>query len=438
MGNFQTAEVFSDYMVLQRGKNIAIFGTGKNGTEIFGELGGFRTSCIVKNGKWKMIFPPMGAAKFMTIELSDGIYEDTIRFENVAIGEVWLAAGQSNMKFPLRLSKNGKTEIENLSDNVRFYSVANSSENDEKCAEWTTCADKTEAGNQSAAAYYFAKELSRCLGVTVGIISCCSEDMPISCFLDNIRIITEAKSFFDSIDSGVDYDNLKPLAATRENLILPISPYTLSGVLFYQGEADQNHHEAYYSLLTRLIQDWRGYFHNDELPFIIGQLAINGSESPNCESLCLIREAQMRVYNTVKNTGIAVLADCKEHSAAPDKETVGIRFARQALKLVYGGCDGAFSPMIHFAVWRGKTVELNFTNALGGFKVNGEPKGFEVCGNDGVFVPAFADISGEKIFISANGIERPNEVRYLWKNSSEVNITNGFGLPLAPFRISEF
>ena len=436
MSKFRAAEIFSDYMVLQRGKSIALFGTGEDGTEIFGELGGFRTSCMVRNGKWQMIFPPMGAAKYMEIELSDGDPEDTVVFENVAIGEVWLASGQEDMELPLKLSENGKADLENLSedaDSVRFFSVSGSTNNSETKNVWITCADKAAAENQSAAGFYFAKELSRCFGVTVGIISLRTQMLPISQFINKDCAINEAEACFENHASFNEND--KNNENLREKMLLPIAPYTMSGVLFYHGEADKNHPGVYYSLLTRLIRDWREDLHNDELPFIIGQLAMNGSENPGSENLSIIREAQMRVYKTVKNTGIAVLADCGVRNSAKDKETIGIRFARQAHSLVYGGCDGAFSPMINFAVWRGKTVELNFTNALGGFKVNGEPDGFEICGDDGVFVPAYADLSGERIFVTAGNVEHPRGVRYLWKDSSDIHITNGFGLPLAPFRI---
>jgi sialate O-acetylesterase len=152
---------------------------------------------------------------------------------------------------------------------------------------------------------------------------------------------------------------------------------------------------------------------------------------------CLIREAQMRAFNTVKHMGIAVLIDCGEFNEIhpKDKIPVGHRFALQALDRVYGGCDGANAPVIKSARWNGGSVELHFRHTGGRFEARKGLDGFEVCGEDGVYVPANAKIKSDKITVCGDNIDNIRGVRYLWTNYSEVSIYGGYGLPLAPFRI---
>lgn len=500
MSRFKAAPIFGDNMVLQRGKNICVFGTGEDGVIVRAELCGFTTSCIVTNGKWKVIFPPMGACRYMSLTLTDAETGEFEHFSNVAIGEVWLAGGQSNMELELC---NCKTGEESLRDDdpkdVRYYYFPKRTlpddDHDEMMnnASWTTFADRESARHWSAVAYYCAKEMSEYLGVTVGIIGCNWGGTSASCWLDKKYARGGAAVYFDEYDAYMegrtveeavadyreyqkyqaeydtkynDYIKQHPDASweeiTREcgeskypgppapcnpcspgvlfdSMVSFVCPYTLGGVLWYQGETDEAHPHAYYTLLTQLIRNWREAWRDDHMPFIIGQLPMYAGGNPDGESWSLIREAQMRVYETIKNTGIAVLTDCGERDNIHpvDKKPVGHRFAMQALDMVYGGCDGAFAPTIKNAIWRGDTVELQFDNARGGFKIVGEPEGFEVCGEDGVYHPAYADVSGERIFVACKDIKTPCGVRYLWKNYAEVHLFSRFELPLAPFRINK-
>lgn len=503
MGKFQTAPIFTNGMVLQRSRNICIFGTGDEGTEVIGELCGFRSSCTVTNGKWKIVFPPMGACRFVILKLYDADNDNVIRIENVAIGEVWLAGGQSNMELELCNCKGGKEALENDdTKDVRYYYVPKKTIYDEdyeenmQNAKWTDFSDKDAAAHWSAVGYYFAKEMSQYLDVTVGVIGCNWGGTSASCWIQREYATGDTKVYFDDYDAAIEGKDINqlisdyreyekyqqrwweksgeyyasegehtwdgcleycmsvgpdrypgPMAPCNptapgilyESMVSRVLPYTLGGVLWYQGETDETHPDAYYTLLTQLIRNWREAWGDDELPFIIGQLPMYAGGSPDGDSWSRIREAQMRAYKTIKNTGIAVLLDCGERDDIhpKDKQPVGHRFAMQALDMVYGGCDGAFAPTLKNVIWRGDMVELQFANARGGFKVKGEPEGFEMCGEDGVYIPVYADVSGERIFLSDDAIERPCGVRYLWKNYADIHIFSGFGLPLAPFRIKK-
>lgn len=500
MARFRAAPIFGDQMVLQRGKNISVFGTGEDGVKVVAELCGFETSCVVTNGRWKVVFPPMGACRFMNMTLTDAETGDYIYFENVAIGEVWLAGGQSNMEFELCNCKGGEEALQNdETKDVRYFYVPKNTLLDEEHesalneTSWELFFNKESAKHWSAAAYFCAKEISEYLDVAVGIIGCNWGGTSASCWMERKYARGGAAVYFDEYDAYMagktvdeavadyrayqkyqsEYDakraeflKTSPNATESEiadacgenkypgppapcnpcspgvlyqSMVTSVCPYTLGGVWWYQGETDEVHPHAYYTLLTQLIRNWREAWRDDNLPFVIAQLPMYAGENPDGEGWSIIRESQMRIYETIKNTGIVVLADCGERDNIHpvDKKPVGHRFAMQTLNMVYGGADGAFAPTIDYAVWRGDTVELHFKNAKFGFKVKGEPEGFEVCGEDGVYYPAFADISGERIFLSCEEVKNPCGVRYLWRNYAEVHIFSKFELPLAPFRINK-
>lgn len=496
MGKFRASPLFSDQMVLQRGKNIVIFGTGEEGTVIKAILCGFEERCTVTNGEWKVVFPPMGACRFMNLTLEDDDPDDTLTFSNVAIGEVWLAAGQSNMKFELENEIMGQNALDtHHTPDVRYYDFPRKTIYDEdydtafEQTVWHDFSDKDNASTWSATAYYAAKELSERLGVAVGIIGCNWSYTNIVSWLDRRYARSMNPEYFRKYDefmSGTtpqianaaygeylkrkqQWDNKrKEYYRTAENptdkgcikacgerptepiapcsprtpsllyhsMIKRIAPYTMQGVFWYHGESDVEYPNAYYTALTNLIRNWRDNWHDDELVFVIGQLPVYGGDNPDGDELAIIRDAQLRTFKTIKNTGLAALLELGDHDEIlpPNKSEVGRRFAAQALEVAYGGCDGAFAPMFKNAIFRGENIELQFSNARGGLQAKGEAVGFEVGDEDGIYHPVYANISGEKIFLSVENIKNPQGVRYLWKNYAEVHVFSQYGLPLIPFK----
>ena len=178
----------------------------------------------------------------------------------------------------------------------------------------------------------------------------------------------------------------------------------------------------------------------------------------------------MRVFETVKNTGIAVTLDLGEFNEIhpKEKEAVGERLALQAMWLVYGLCTKkrAFGPVFKDVVPCGGELLVRFDCAKDGFEIrtdgipghtgstivsdekgadkeNGSPltsrAGFEIAGADKKFVPAEAvKDAGQKnvLWLSAEGVDKPVYARYCWTNFGEVNYFGKNGLPMAPFRTS--
>ncbi len=118
--NFSIAPVFSDGMVLQRDKNINVFGEGCDGETVLVEFDGSAAKAVVKNGKWLAVLPEHAAGEGYTMTVSCADVKKT--FSDIAVGEVWLAGGQSNMEFELQNCTSGAERLKNdVTPNVRFY-----------------------------------------------------------------------------------------------------------------------------------------------------------------------------------------------------------------------------------------------------------------------------------------------------------------------------
>jgi len=509
---FRVASVFSNYMVLQRNKNINIFGEGVNGTEVCVTLirsAGTEVSAkaLVKNNKWMVVLPPQGADRDCVLKVKahmagTGEVLGEKKFLSVDIGEVWLAGGQSNMELELQNCQGGKESLQqDRNPNVRFYyTQKNPYKNKaffeaEERSGWQTF-DCESARAWSAVGYYFGRKLSKDLeGVTVGIIGCnwggtsasawmskeaLLEDRDLSSYVEEFEAACGEQSVEAQEEAYDEYvkfhaaweKNYEKLLREKpdtqwaeaeeiigkcqwpgpmnvknpyrpgglyECMLQRVCPYSLKGFLFYQGESDDHKPHMYYKLFSRMIRQWREDFGDNSLPFLFVQLPMHKYEyDEDFKHWPLIREAQMDVYETVKNTGVAVIIDKGEfNNIHPlDKVSVGERLELQALVLVYSSLreEDAFGPLYKSCIYHENNIELLFDYAADGFEVKGELSGFEVAGADKNFVTAKASICGDRIFVSSPEVESPLYVRYLWTNYAEVSLFGKNGLPVAPFR----
>lgn len=501
MVEFKIAAIFSDHMVLQQNKNIKVFGWGEDDSVVTVSFGAITTTTTIRDGQWMAVLPPMKAG--VGYEMSISCNNKTITFQDIAIGEVWLAGGQSNMELELQNCTGGMDEIQNdINPNVRFYYTQKNAYQDEhyyeaeRASSWELFGQKGSKA-WSAVGYFFGRKLAEELGVTVGIIGCnwggtsasawmnresLEEDRDLCSYLDeydsNIadKTLDEQKKDYQDYVSYQENWNKKAAMCYQENptvtwnelleLIGPdvypgpinsfspyrpaglyqcmlqrIMPYTLSGFIYYQGESDDHKPQYYQKLLTRLIRQWREDWEDDELPFLFVQLPMHRYEAdPDYKHWCLIREAQMRTYQTVKNTGIAVILDCGEFNEIhpKNKAPVGERLALQALYHVYDKIDEekAFGPIYKSHVYKDDGIELFFNYAEDGFIVQGDPSGFEIAADDKLYKKAEAYVWNNTIFLKSEEITKPMYARYCWTNYGEVSIFGTNGIPLAPFRTS--
>lgn len=368
----RAAAVFSDHMVLQRNKIIRIFGQGVTGREISVKLGETRARARCRDGEWMVCLPKREAQEGLILEISDG--EERICYTDVAVGEVWLAGGQSNMELALKDAEGGPTLLqEGAFPGVRYYNTPRLAyrgedfEEAERSSVWE-CFGEEGAANWSAVGFYFAARLARRLHVTVGIIGCNWGGTSASCWMSREALLAReaTRSYVEDYESSqavqvpeaqqireyreyqayqeawdkkaasvyekepmMAFDRVQELIGpcrypgpmncanfTRpsglyQTMLKRVAPYSLRGFLFYQGESDDHRPQDYYTLLTGLIEQWRQDFGDVKLPFLLVQLPMHRYQhDPDTKSWCMIRESQMRVFHMLRNTGIAVAVDC--------------------------------------------------------------------------------------------------------------------------------
>jgi sialate O-acetylesterase len=336
MNSFTLNPIFSDNMVLQREKPIKIWGESSVKNTITVSIAGHTTTIRDVVGNWFAILPPLEATNECEVTVSSSNPSDeTIIIKNVAIGEVWIAGGQSNMEFSLKYDTDAKESI-STSDNplIRFFDCPKIAYEEQRNLDdfsefgiWRPC-NPINAPYYSAVGYYFAKEIYKSQQVPVGIIGCNWGGTSASAWLDesylaadkdlivyleeynqaikglNIEEYEKAveaerlfknspleKKLFDALMTGVSPEEMNifsindmppfpPMGPKSFNrpaglfhtMVKKISGYSARGVIWYQGESDDVKANIYDKLFEAVIRCWRETW-QDELSFLFVQLA---------------------------------------------------------------------------------------------------------------------------------------------------------------------
>lgn len=172
---FALAPVFSDHAVLQRDKPLPIWGMGNPTAKVKIILGSSAAETVVgADGMWQVLLNAQPAAENLTLLA----YHDGQRVAekvDLALGDVWLCSGQSNMEFELYKAANGESEVAASNDSglrlllvPRRRTFAEVSFGNE--IFWTrTTPDTTKSF--SAACYYMGRELRRRQKIPIGLIA---------------------------------------------------------------------------------------------------------------------------------------------------------------------------------------------------------------------------------------------------------------------------
>jgi len=471
--------LFSDHTVLQRGQAVPVWGTAEPGEEVSVSIAGqTETTKAGSDGKWKLSLKPLKEAEKLTLTVKG---KNTLTVNDVAVGEVWLASGQSNMAFRLSGDARSAETIPASTDaQLRFFTVGGNASDTpltELNSKWIA-ADPVTSGGFSAVAYYFARDLRKALNVPVGIIHSSVGGTPAEAWTSHGAIEANAdlkKAFDEAQEAAIkaypakleDYqkneakllekwqaDTEKAKAAGQQQLprkpappvdptksgsrpsclynamIAPLEPYAIRGAIWYQGEANSGRAAQYRTLFPAMIADWRKAWGQGEFPFFFVQIAPHQGMSPE------IREAQLLTTEKVPHTAMAVITDVGNATDIhpKQKEPVGTRLALAARATVYGEKIEYSGPAFDSMKVEGGKAVLKFKHAAGLTAKDGELKGFTVAGEDKTFVPAKAEIKGETVIVSAENVSKPAAVRYGWANVPDVNLYNGAGIPASPFR----
>lgn len=430
--------LFTDGAVLQRGQNVPVWGTANDGEKVTVEFAGQTATTTAQGGKWKVELKPLEVGGPFSMKISG---DNEVTVNNLLVGEVWVASGQSNMEWKFNSSHEPGVEGPKAKyPQIRMITaakVASLVPLDEIQGKWQECSPET-VGGFSAVAYYFARDLHAKLGVPVGIISTSWGGTPAQAWTsaEGFEGHPELKGYADQRKAAAEKPPEKGPgpnfpSALYNAMIAPVVPYGMKGVIWYQGESNAGQSKQYQTLFPAMIADWRTKWKVGDFPFLFVQIAPFKGQPPE------IREAQFLTLAKSKNTAMAVTTDYGDANDIhpKQKEPVGHRLSLAARALAYGEKIVYSGPLYSEMKAAGDKAWISFSHVGGGLVAkDGDLKGFTIAGADGKFLPAKAEIKGDKVSVSAEGVSAPKAVRYGWDNVPDVNLFNRDGLPASPFR----
>lgn len=466
--------VFGNNMVLQQGAPITVSGTCKGAGAVSVTFGGQKVQAEVKGGKWKAELAPLDVnAQGQTLSATQG--SDTATCDNVLVGEVWLASGQSNMLW--RLNQTGdKAGISTAANdqlrlchhqpqvhtNPKAY-TADIFETLEKGEMYTSgweVASPLTAAPMSAVAFYFARELQNRLKCPVGIVDIALGGSEMLAWMPEKALKKKFPEFSgDKWLKNKDLNKQWLMGRVRQNLgaggktLHPYKPSYLfangvakwtalpfAGVIWYQGESDAEllDNKFYNSLMRALISSWRAEFKKADLPFLMVQLPRINSYEPIRRYWPEFRRIQSNVAATTPGVECVCTIDLGSTNSdvhPPRKLEVGQRLAYTALNKVYGKGDVACKgPNVRNVTFQGSKAILEMNDAEGlQTKDGAAPACFELSADGKKFEPAEAAINGTNIELRSAAIKTPKHVRYAWATYVEPNLVNASGLPCEPY-----
>ncbi|HEY1921745.1 MAG TPA: sialate O-acetylesterase, partial [Tepidisphaeraceae bacterium] len=226
-------------------------------------------------------------------------------------------------------------------------------------------------------------------------------------------------------------------------MIEPIAPLSITGAIWYQGEANADRAQQYRSLLPAMIGDWRAAFGQGDFPFYIVSLPayLHRQARPGSDPWAEMREAQAMTAGSVVNSGLAVTIDTGDPDSIhpKDKIEVGERLALVALAKHYGEKIPYAGPTFTSAENMPGAMKLHFDHADGGLVVKGDKLGeFSIAGEDHKWYWADAKIEGDAVIVSSPKVPEPKAARYAWQSNPLATLFNGAGLPAVPFRTDDW
>lgn len=489
---------FSDHMVLQRERAAAVWGKADAGTEVSVSFKGKSASAkAAADGKWKVQIET-GAADAAGAVLTISAGKDKIEIQDVLVGEVWFASGQSNMFYTVgRSPEYAGLVAESKHPALRMFNapLVTAADNQEDIeGTWAASTPET-VPNFSAVAFFFARKLHLELGVPVGVIKSAWGGKPVETFTSReaLNTLPGTKALVDAtMKAEAEYDQAKAQAAYEANLakwketmaaakgksadqrkrlpkkpdapkrplltegkpgvlyaamIHPFVGYTMRGAIWYQGEGNAKPGAVPYDqTLPLMIGDWRKRW-GDEFSFYYMQLANFHAPStapgtPDPWALC--QDRMRLVLGTTPKTGMAIINDVGEANDIhpKNKKDPGERLARWALAKDYGKDIVYSGPLFKSSVTNDATIRVSFDQSGTGLKSRdgGPLKRFEVAGADKVWHWAEAKIDGtDSVIVSSPEVKAPVAVRYAWAANPEgANLVNSEGLPASIFRTDDW
>lgn len=475
-------------MVLQQNEEVVIWGWANPGEEISVKASWLKKAAETitdDKGNWQLTVktPKAGGPYSITIK-----GENTIELSNILMGDVWICSGQSNMHLPVGKSSGWKTGVVNSEEEVknanypeiRLFTVdrvtSDTLLNDVK-GEWQPCSSK-EMYEFSGVGYFFGREIYLTQHIPIGLINVSWGGTPAEAWMkksvlqsdsDFVPLLENYEFLVEHYDENIakfkveypawqaERDSLEKLgekiqrSAPRRpidklsnkapnliynGMIHPILNEKIKGVIWYQGENNARLAYQYRKLFPALIQNWRDDFNSGDFPFYFVQIAPHRSQNPE------IRESQLLTLKSVENTGMAVTTDVGDtNNIHPlNKQVVGHRLALWARAKTYNEKGLVYSGPIYKSVeFKEGKAYISFDHVGSGLMCKGDSlTNFTICGPDKNFLPAKAEIVGDKVVVYTQYVSNPVSVRFGWNYTPFHNLYNKDGLPASPFRTDDW
>ena len=338
-GDVRVPQIFSDNMILQQQAKNAVWGWAEPGETVTvkASWGAAAAAEADAGGQWKLFLKTPAHATGHSLTIAGN---NTIRIRKIAIGEVWLCAGQSNMGWSMGNSFESEKEVHVALPNFRIFKSQREhwheplEESRDRLQQWKPC-DPKSAAETSAVSYYFGKTLHQQLDVPVGIIVQAYAGTPIEGWMpweiqkDDARTIEHRKSLDENarrriargetvekalatfekelalynakIDAGETMKNkfrpLQPPFITKpaslghqypahifNAMICPIRPYGIRGMIWYQGERNSKSVPQavhYRSQLAKLIRYYRSSWHELSAEHVAAEFPFQFTQLPS-------------------------------------------------------------------------------------------------------------------------------------------------------------
>ena len=454
------SHLFTDHAVLQQQTQVPVWGWGDPGkmVEVRWDGKSYKTS-VKADGSWRVEIPTGkadGAAYTLTVKSG----KESLTVNDIVLGEVWICSGQSNMEMPI--SGFGFQEVEGATEaimeapetasQVRVFDIKTP-----KCtqpqadvdAAWAY-SDGAVTARTSAVAYFFAKRLSKSLGVPVGILVNAWGGSRIEPWMT--REVIDA--------AGLTEQELKALYAIEEQperwpetpeliwngRVKPIAGYAAKGIIWYQGCSNMDQPHCYDKLQKAMVEMWRKEW-GRELPFIFTLLAPHDHGNSDGRWRAFFVENQLHTEEILdKSWAVCTETLGNKVTVHPaQKKEVADMMVQRALQNVYDIYSGVSIelPRLKEVVFEEDgTAKVTLTQVWSNLMSISARDiiGFELAGEDRQFHLATAQVDwdGGTILVRCPEVPRPIAVRYGWRNWMGANLQKSNGIPVPPFRSDDW
>ena len=420
-------QIFGNNMVLQSSQKIPVWGTASPGEKITVQLNKQTVSTVAsREGKFSVRLEPESSGGPYSLKLKG---RNSLELTNVLIGEVWLCCGQSNMAMEVKCTSESNDLIANIGSNLRIYQAQGSGSDLPKISSsnrWDTASSKSVL-DFSAVGFGAGKALARKLAVPVGVICCSRSGTSIDEWLP------------PEIAGDLRQNQSSKTKRVFNDLVSPLIPFAIKGMVWYQGESDVGQQPAYGKKFFFLIEGYRDLWkqEEDDFPFFFIQIPGCGlySETVGRSALTTFWDAQLSATE-VRNVHLVSAFDLgeKDNLHPSSKGKLIDRLSNALLQYTYHQPLNCEIPVPEKFSLNKNKISIKFKNCHVRLSIKGDG-GFSVAESAGKFARAQVELlpDGCTLRVWNESMERPKRLSYACSNFPTGIILNSEGLPVSPF-----